>query len=233
MESNQNITPPQNITPSQKKVRLLERAYWEYHTTINSYMISKSYKQNYIIQFNKWLESIKEHQKKSNKRRTIKNNIDKKHLTWYCTLTLNPQKKGDKTLKELQKSINIMMSRNNIQYVLVPEYHESGAIHFHGFLNIPNPDLIERKIINGKSIKDRYGNPVYILAPFEKNYGFTQLINIANKNEYTRNRTVNYIVKYAIKDNSKIMSSRCNPKMTSLQKAIAFFGNDLVNTTPN
>lgn len=216
------------MSKKKKKPSVLERANWEYNVVMNTWLVSKDYKQNYSIQFEKWLVDYKELQNKSNRKRTIKRNIKEKGLNWYCTLTLNPEKKGDKTLKQLQASIRKMMSRYDIDYVLIPELTEKGAFHFHGFLRVDDSELIERKIIAGKPIVDRYKNEVYNLVPFEKNYGYTQLVRIDSKNEIERNKLVNYTVKYAVKGEFKTMSSRFPKVRYSTQKAIDFFGADLV-----
>lgn len=187
--------------------------------------ISKETAEKMKLEMKEWLFDIAEIQKASRRKKTIRDNIFRKKLNWYVTFTL----KGslhDKNELLVKKNLTQLLRRYNIQYVLVPEYQEKGAIHFHGFIDVPDLSLIKRKVINGKDISNKYGDDVYEFIPLEKNLGFTDLIDINDKDINSVNKIINYIVKYLTKEGSKIMSSRL-PK-NSLDLAIHFFGVDIV-----
>ena len=59
---------------------------------------------------------------------------------WFVTLTLDPAKvdshSGEAVVKKLNAWCSNMVQRKGLKYILVPERHKSGRIHFHGFLRI-------------------------------------------------------------------------------------------------
>lgn len=164
-----------------------------------------------------WTDNIADIQKRSRRRKTIKDNIESKKLNWYVTFTLKTEKQSidEKLIKD---SIRKLLKFYNIQYVLVPEYTKKGTIHFHGFIDIRDKNLIQRKIINGVKIVDKFGNEVYELIPMEKNNGFTTLINIDDKKDWQRAKMINYVTKYLEKEGNKIMSSRLPKNSFDLAK---------------
>lgn len=58
---------------------------------------------------------------------------------YFVTLTLDPQKvdrcDGAAVIKKLNAWASNMVQRYGLRYVLVPEFHKKGGIHFHGFFN--------------------------------------------------------------------------------------------------
>ena len=58
---------------------------------------------------------------------------------WFVTLTLDPEKidrnDGKAVAKALGRWADNMVRRKGLKYVLVPELHKKGGIHFHGFFN--------------------------------------------------------------------------------------------------
>ena len=58
---------------------------------------------------------------------------------WFVTLTLDPQKVNSKEPADVVRKLNAwcsnMVQRNGLRYILVPEYHKKGGIHFHGFFS--------------------------------------------------------------------------------------------------
>lgn len=58
---------------------------------------------------------------------------------YFVTLTLDPQKvdahDGADVVKKLNAWASNAVQRHGLRYILVPERHKSGAIHFHGFFN--------------------------------------------------------------------------------------------------
>ena len=58
---------------------------------------------------------------------------------YFVTLTLDPQKvdsrDGAAVVRKLNAWASNAVQRNGLRYILVPEYHKKGGIHFHGFFN--------------------------------------------------------------------------------------------------
>ena len=58
---------------------------------------------------------------------------------WFVTLTLDPWRIDRYEYQTIIKRLNVWLahqvSRRGLRYVLVPELHQDGAIHFHGFFN--------------------------------------------------------------------------------------------------
>lgn len=58
---------------------------------------------------------------------------------WFCTLTLSPERIDRYNECAVIRKLGIWLSnaaqRKGLKYVLVPERHKDGAIHFHGFLS--------------------------------------------------------------------------------------------------
>lgn len=58
---------------------------------------------------------------------------------WFVTLTLDREKVDRYDVKEITRKLNTWLDnqvrRRGLRYVLVPERHKDGALHFHGFVN--------------------------------------------------------------------------------------------------
>jgi len=58
---------------------------------------------------------------------------------YFVTLTLDPKKvdshDGESVVKKLNAWASNAVQRHGLQYILVPERHKKGGIHFHGFFN--------------------------------------------------------------------------------------------------
>lgn len=110
--------------------------------------------------------------------------------TYFCTLTLAKEKGDRYNLKEFQKRLAKWINNYNtrfqcsIKYVLIPEYHGDGAIHFHGLIeNLPKEHL---------SINE-YGYLDW--ERYKKSFGYIS-ISVIRDNV----RIANYITKYLTKD---------------------------------
>lgn len=62
----------------------------------------------------------------------IKANTD---FDYFFTGTFNPKKWNRKNFTDLHKSLTRWLRRRGIKYILIPEPHKDGSIHFHGFFN--------------------------------------------------------------------------------------------------
>lgn len=114
---------------------------------------------------------------------------------WFVTLTIDPKKIDSYDAAAVVRRMNQWLSnhvrRNGLKYVLVPERHKSGRIHFHGFFN----DVVEVKPSNKM---DSSGHPIFNLPEWD--YGFTTAIELYG--DY--HAAVGYTCKYIGKEVEKI-----------------------------
>jgi len=114
---------------------------------------------------------------------------------WFVTLTIDPEKidsyDAAACTKRLSQWLSNHVKRNGLKYVLVPELHKSGRIHYHGFMN----DVLHA-VDSGHT--DRGGHKVYNLPEWD--YGFTTAIEIYG--DY--HAAVGYCCKYIGKGSTKI-----------------------------
>ena len=118
-------------------------------------------------------------------------------FTYFVTLTLDPKKVERKdpeaVVKKLSSWAHNMVNRHGLRYILVPEYHKKGGIHFHGFFN----DIPALKAVDSGHV-DKQGHTVYNLAGWK--LGFTTAIKLYG--DY--HAAVAYTCKYIGKDSEKI-----------------------------
>lgn len=92
---------------------------------------------------------------------------------WFVTLTLDPAKidrnDGAAVARALGRWADNMVRRKGLKYVLVPELHQKGGIHFHGFFN----DAVE---VVDSGHKDDGGHTIYNLP--EWTLGYTTAIEL-------------------------------------------------------
>lgn len=127
-------------------------------------------------------------------RRRIKGYALMNDFKWFVTLTFNLDKINsfDFTLvkKELLKWCRRMRDRyGKFDYLLIPELHKSGAVHFHGLLGNVPADFMEA--LNPKTRKTvmRHDRQVYNLIDWE--YGFSDCEMIESPE-----KAASYITKY-------------------------------------
>lgn len=146
-------------------------------------------------------EQLEEKTKKYLK--TVKTNIIDlafNYSSWqyFITLTFDFRKVGEysheKAIDMLKKWINNQKHQNpDMTYLLVPEFHKSGRLHFHGLIaNVPKWVFIEARTPKGKLIKEN-GLQIYNLKNY--NLGFTTISLIQSQEKVS-----NYISKYATKE---------------------------------
>lgn len=106
---------------------------------------------------------------------------------WFVTLTLDPAKidrnDGAAVAAALGRWADNMVRRKGLKYILVPELHKKGGIHFHGFFN----DAV-RTVDSGH--RDSDGHAIYNLP--EWTLGFTTAIELYG--DYAS--AVGYVTKY-------------------------------------
>ena len=135
--------------------------------------------------------------------KTVKTNIIDlafNYSAWqyFITLTFDFRKVGEysheKAIDMLKKWINNQKHQNpDMTYLLVPEFHKSGRLHFHGLIaNVPKWVFIEARTPKGRLIKEN-GLQIYNLKNY--NLGFTTISLIQSQEKVS-----NYISKYATKE---------------------------------
>ena len=108
---------------------------------------------------------------------------------FFCTFTLKDSYRYDylESRKKLCKWFNNFKSRHckDLQYIVVPEFHKDGAIHFHA--------LIQSKLIVPLLSKRWCNNKKYYLPLY--NLGISEIEHVKD-----RYRVSNYICKYITKE---------------------------------
>lgn len=171
-------------------------------------------------------------------RRKIKGYAFSNNFCWFVTLTFNPEK-VDSSDYETAKDTLLKWCRKmrdtykKFDYLMIPELHKSGAVHFHGLLgNIPaefeeaaNPKTGEPLI--------RHGRQVYNLTDWK--YGFSDCEKIESTD-----RAASYITKYvtsALLTDKKMYNKKRYFNSQGLKKPVVTFdmrdNADLDRFTPN
>lgn len=127
-------------------------------------------------------------------RRRIKGYALANDFKWFATLTFNPEK-VDSLNYNMAKSTLLKWCRlmrdkyGKFDYLIIPELHKSGAVHFHGLLGDVAASFTEA--VNPKTNNPviRHDRQVYNLADWE--YGFSDCERIENSE-----RAASYITKY-------------------------------------
>ncbi|RKJ52748.1 hypothetical protein D7Y09_13605 [bacterium 1XD42-1] len=158
----------------------------------------------------KYVPLVIEKRKKNNEIRSdsIKRAIDKafeiglaNDFQYFITLTLDETKIDRYDTKKIYKKLRDWLSnrvkRNQMDYILFPEYHKlregetERAIHFHGLINAQNLTLTN----SGRTTKN--GQVIYNLDNWK--YGFSTAIELDGSPA-----VVSYVTKYITKDNTRI-----------------------------
>ena len=113
---------------------------------------------------------------------------------WFVTLTLDPKKinryDAGEVVRKLSQWCSNQVKRKGLRYILVPERHKDGALHFHGFFS----DAVEA-VASGHRSKS--GQPIYNLPGWT--LGFTAAIEVYG----TYPAAVAYVCKYIGKQGDK------------------------------
>ena len=129
---------------------------------------------------------------------------------WFVTLTLSPEEIDRHDVAEITRRLNHWcdnhVRRNGLAYVLVPERHKDGAIHFHGLFNgavLTEPEAVGRAAYAGQGPaplppmlavdsghRDSGGHRIYNLPAWD--LGFTTAVQLYGE----RRQAVAYVCKY-------------------------------------
>ena len=117
---------------------------------------------------------------------------------YFITFTLDSKKinRYDKTeiLRSFTNWLDNMARRRNLKYFIFPEYHEDGAIHFHGLCS----GMLSLALSGHYT---EAGQPIYNCTNWT--LGFTSVVILEGPKE----RIVNYIMKYITKENEKVFGN--------------------------
>lgn len=127
---------------------------------------------------------------------TIKANDDFKY---FFTGTFNPKKWNVFNFSELHSKFTRFLRRRGIKYILIPEPHKSGAIHFHGLFNESIEPYLKEFDISQKlpsKITDaiKKGHDLYNFPDYAKMFGWVSIEKIRNFEA-----CANYVSKYVSK----------------------------------
>lgn len=113
---------------------------------------------------------------------------------WFVTLTLSPDKvdryDAAQVVHKLTNWAHNQVRRRGLKYILVPERHQDGALHFHGFFN----DALDTA---ASGHRDKQGHMIYNLPGWT--LGFTAAIEVYG--DYAG--AVAYVCKYIGKQGDK------------------------------
>ena len=134
-------------------------------------------------------------------------------LDMMITLTINSEMLSRYNYAEIIKKVSVWLGnrvkRNGLKYVLVPERHKDGAVHFHGFVNSKAVDLKKTKYKRSSDGTNfiyaleptRKGKQIYNISDWD--IGYTTAVRIG-RSEADREATASYILKYLSKQNEKV-----------------------------
>lgn len=117
--------------------------------------------------------------------------VDCNNFEWFGTFTFDPAKIDRHNEKAVKKAMSIWLNNQrrtspNMIYILVPERHKDGAIHFHALLGNYNGKMAH----SGSQWQKQ---PIYNVTSYS--LGFTNFTKIRDKA-----KTANYCRKYITKD---------------------------------
>ena len=150
-------------------------------------------------------EMERQHKKYQNMRRT-KNIVNDYALSndfdYFITLTFGEERDNDKRcFDRLTNWLKYMRKKyGKFRYIIIPERHKTGEIHFHGLIGDFKGNMIESPVTYKKKLKKKKGEKqkfeeitVYNIEDWR--YGFTTATKVSDKY-----KVANYITKYITKN---------------------------------
>lgn len=122
---------------------------------------------------------------------------------YFFTGTFDKEKVGDrKDLEKLKKStlefFKNQSKKYGIKYLLIPELHKDGALHWHGLIRDVNGQL--KLTDSGKKYNSRI---IYNMDSWNKYKGFNTCVEIGKEDD-DKMAVSNYITKYISKNDERI-----------------------------
>ena len=131
-------------------------------------------------------------------------------LDTFATFTYSPDAVEDKAswddcYSHLKTWLSNRVSRNGLKYVIVPERHKSGAIHFHGILNSSALKLSRARSPHTGRALTHNGNPLYNLDDWRAGFSSAEVIRGGGED---RAKVAKYIFKYMGKQSGQKIGGR-------------------------
>ena len=152
-------------------------------------------------------------------------------LDLFATFTFDPSMVNDaKNYSDVYKPLKIWLSnrvsREGLKYVIAPERHKKGGIHFHMLCNDEAMKKTEAlSPYNGKPLLHN-GKPLYNISDWR--FGFTSAESVSGEDANTK--VAKYIFKYMTKEEGKI-GGRYLLMGGDLQKPVYAYGEDMEEFT--
>lgn len=134
---------------------------------------------------------------------------------YFVTFTFNPKKIDRYSIDETFNTMKYWLNRQkkhspDFAYVIVPEFHKDGAIHFHALIRAYNGDMKPTKVFQN-------GKRVYNVT------GFTSGFTNAQKMDDNQEKTAGYITKYITKDTINRFNKRRYWASRNLKKPVKHY----------
>lgn len=121
-------------------------------------------------------------------------------LNYFVTLTFDKEEVDRYSYEAIIQKLNVWLAnrvrRRGFEYIFVPEYHEDGAIHFHGLCNAEVLNLVKADVKSNK--------PVYNISDYT--LGFSTAIPITGEKGHMK--CAKYVYKYIIKSGGEMVGGR-------------------------
>lgn len=152
----------------------------------------------------------------------------------FVTLTFNNEVVDrysyDEVVKKLSVWLDNRVRRQGLKYILIPEHHKDGAIHFHGIANENGLRLVDSGLVRFN--KKNYPKDLHPKSPTIYNiddfpFGFTTCIR-ANGDDCTV-KIARYIFKYMVKSGGKKIGGRYYLHGGKLEKPFCRYFNIGIN----
>lgn len=150
---------------------------------------------------------------------------------YFLTLTFDPKLIDSRNYEKVSQFLdnwldNMKHQNKSMQYVIVPEPHKDGKIHFHGiFRNVPNWKLVEARSQKNNRLIKKNGLQIYNLSNYK--YGFSTVSQVKDLEAISI-----YISKYMTKTLIDLSYKKRYWSSKSLQRPeieYAIFNEDTLN----
>ena len=150
-------------------------------------------------------------------------------LDTFATFTYDPGRVSDATSYDdcyaaLRVWLSNRVQRRGLKYVIVPERHKSGAIHFHAIMNSAALKLARAHSAKSGRALNHKGNPLYNITDWE--HGFTSA-EIIKGGESDRDAVAKYIFKYMGKQVGQKIGGRYVLTGGELGKPVYIYGDSV------
>lgn len=150
-------------------------------------------------------------------------------LDTFATFTYRPDDTVDRSeydscYKVLSVWLSNRVQRKGLKYVIVPEHHKSGDIHFHGILNSSALKLTPAFSPRTGLPLTSNGSPIYNLVDWKSGFSTAQIIGSGADD---RDKVAKYIFKYMGKQCGQRIGGRYALIGGDLSKPVYSYGDDI------